>query len=149
VGIVRAIVDADIEPTAAIGHAKVNHRFAKSFSQAGTVVAATYYARIVRGATGTILGFRAALTETVATGGDRTVTVDLHKSTGGGAFATVLSATIGFTSGSTLYTVGSGTINSPAIQAGDILKIVITVAGAAGNQALGLIVDLDTTETPA
>lgn len=104
---------------------------------------------IVRGATGTIKAFQAAITGTIATGGDRTVTIDLKKSTGGGAFASVLSATIVFNSSSTLLTVTAATISSAGLVAGDILEVTVAVAGVAGNQALGLAVTLTIDEAVA
>lgn len=147
---VRAIVDADCDPTMNLNDLKVQHRHSRTLSQdpSGAVVAATYGARTVKGATGTIRGFRAAIFGTIATGSDRTVTVDLQKSTGGGAFASVLSATLNFANTSTLYTVATASIGTTGVQAGDILEVLVTVAGSAGNQAKGLIVDLDLAETP-
>ena len=66
------------------------HNF--TLSQTGDVVAATEYLRVVFGATGVVIAMEAAITEAVATGPDRTVTVDLLKSSGGGAFASILAA---------------------------------------------------------
>lgn len=88
----------------------------------------------------------AAWIEVVATGADRTITVDLQKSTGAGAYATVLSATIGFTNASSVRTKVTGTFSSTSYVAGDIFRAVITVAGAAGAQATGLSVRLTSTE---
>ena len=147
-GIVRAIVDADCDTSMNLSDAKVQHRYSLTHSQTGTVATTKQYLRIVKGATGTIRAIQAAITETIATGADRTVTLDLQKSTGGGAFATVLSSTIVFNNGSTLYTVSTGTISSNAVQAGDILVLTVTVAGSAGNQALGLVVSVTLAETP-
>lgn len=98
-------------------------------------------------ASGTLKAFEAIIA-TVATGADRTVTVDLQKSTGSGAFATVLSATIGFTNASAVRTIASGTISGTTFVDGDIFQIVVTVAGAAGNQAQGLLVALNFEENP-
>lgn len=103
-----------------------------------TVAALTKDVHIVRGATGTLVGFEATINGTIATGADRTVTVDLHKSTGAGAFATVLSSTIGFTNSSTLRTAVAAVFSSTTLVDGDMLRIIVTVAGAAGNQAIGL-----------
>jgi hypothetical protein len=84
--------------------------------------------------------------EVVATGADRTVTVDLHKSTGGGAYSTVLSGTIGFRNVSTVRVAVGATISTPAYVAGDIFRLVVTVAGSAGAQATGLTVRLTARE---
>lgn len=96
-------------------------------------------------ATGTILEF-AAWIEVVATGADRTITVDLHKATGAGAYATILSATVGFTNASSVRTKVTGTLSSTSVVAGDVLRVVVTVSGAAGNQATGLSYRLTITE---
>lgn len=90
-----------------------------------------------------------AIVYTVATGADRTVTIDLHKATAGGvSFATVLSATFGFTNGSVVNTIVAGTVSTTPYAAGDLFKIIVTVAGAAGNQALGLGIILQVNENP-
>lgn len=119
------------------------------FGPSTTVTALSKDIHIVRGATGVLMGFEAAICGTIATGGDRTVTVDLHKSTGAGAFATVLSSTIGFTNASVLRTAVAAVLSSTALVDGDILRIIVTVAGAAGNQAIGLVATLTYYETYA
>lgn len=87
--------------------------------------------------------------EVVASGADRTITVDLKKSTGAGAYATILSATVGFTNGSAVRTLVLGTLSSTSLVAGDILEAVVTVAGAAGAQATGLSCSLQVNANPA
>jgi hypothetical protein len=115
--------------------------------QTGTVVAATKYRKIHR--VGKILELRACITETIATGADRTVTIDLLRSTAGGAFASVLSATVVLNNLSTLLVDMLGTLNTTALAAGDTLKLTVAVAGAAGAQALGLSVSALLTEQPS
>lgn len=96
-------------------------------------------------AAGTIVAFQAWI-EVDTTGADRTVTVDLQKSTGAGAYTTILSATIGFADGETVRTLKSATLSAAAYVAGDILRAIVTVAGAAGAQATGLSIRLITRE---
>lgn len=132
-----AVGNSQIDAAANIAETKLQHRHAWTYSKNGTIVAATEYIGIMTG-DGEVLSVEAAITETIATGADRVASVDVQKSTGGGAFATILSATIDFDDASVLRAVVAGTIASAALVAGDILKVVITVAGAAGNQALGL-----------
>lgn len=129
---------------------KLVHRFDLGYAQVpGTaVVAETRDLRIIRGLTGTISSVEASVTGAIATGGDRTVTVDLQKSTGAGAFATVLSGVITLNSSSTLRAVSTATISSASVVDGDILRIVIAVAGAAGSQAQGLCVSVTLQEDP-
>lgn len=133
--------NAAIQTNAAIDDTKLKHRYSFVLSQTGAVVAATEYLRIMQAA-GTVLSVEAAITEVVATGADRTITIDLQKSTGGGAFATVLSATIEFDNASVLRTISVGGISSAALVDGDILKLTVAVAGAAGAQAAGLVVNV-------
>ncbi len=93
-------------------------------------------------ATGILVAIEASINGTIATGADRTITIDLHKSTGAAAFATVLSSTIGFTNASVLRTPVVGVISNTSLVDNDMLRLVTVVAGAAGAQALGLIVTL-------
>lgn len=146
---VFGLADANIAASAGIQYSKLEPLQTVTHYATGTIVAASYYGPIVRGAAGLLIGFEAAIVETIATGGDRTVDVDLLKSTGAGAFATVLSAVIQFTSGSTLRQVVAATISSAAIQDGDHFKVTTAVAGAAGNQALGISITLKWWEDPA
>jgi len=126
---------------------KLEHRHCHDYEQASDteVVAESRMIHSVRGVTGNVVSIRCAI-ETVATGADRTITVDLHKSTGAGAFATILTATIGYTNGSAERTVTNGTIATPALVVGDILKLVVTDAGAAGAQAQGLVITVEIDE---
>jgi hypothetical protein len=117
------------------------------FGPTTTVTALTQDIHIVRGATGTLLAIQAAICGTIATGADRTVTVDLQKSTGAGAYATVLSSTVGFTNVSVLRTAVSGVLSGTSVIVADILRLIVTVAGAAGAQALGLVVTVTMEET--
>lgn len=121
------------------------------FGPSTTVTALTKDLHIVRGSTGTCVGFEAAICGTIATGADRTVTVDLQKSTVAGAFSSIVSSTIGFTNASVLRTATAGVLHSTnkAVIDGDILRVVVTVAGSAGNQALGLLFTLTMEETYA
>lgn len=116
------------------------------FEQATPVIAVERLLFIANGA-GTFDKLEAAVV-TIATGGDRTVNIDLQKSTGGGAFATVLTGTLEFDSADVNLTPTTATFTTTAYSSSDIFKLVITVAGAAGNQALGLIVSTTKSENP-
>lgn len=135
------VTNAGVAAAAAIDASKLLHMVNVSlelFAAASTVTALTKEIYIAKGI-GSITAIRAAVNGTIATGGDRTINVDLQKSTGGGAFATVLSATVLLNSSSTLRTLATGTISSATYAAGDLFRFVVTVAGAAGNQAAGLV----------
>jgi len=137
--------DAAIEAKKIIRHQSIG---VELYGPAVAVAALTKDLLIIRGATGTLMGVEAAICGTIATGADRTVTVDLHKSTAAGAFATVVSGgTIGFTNASVLRTATAGVLSSSALVDGDILRAIVTVAGAAGNQAIGLILTVTWEET--
>lgn len=142
------IGDAEIEAAAGIQATKVERQFNVYDEQTpgSAVVAKTKLAHIAKAA-GSVVGID-AVTTTVATGGDRTVTIDLQKSTAGGAFATVLSAVVTLNNSSVVRTVYSGVISSAAFVAGDIFQIVTAVAGAAGAQAAGLQVTVTLREDP-
>lgn len=149
----NGFTDDDIAAGADINHNKLEHRHAIVVSQAGTVGAGlahqdTYYLRIMR-ATGTVLSIEAMITETVATGADRTVTLDLKKSTSGGAFASILSSTIVFNNASTIRTLSVGAISDDDLIDGDVLALTVAVAGTAGNQAEGLVVQIEVHEDAA
>jgi hypothetical protein len=143
-----SITDDDIEGAAGIDATKVVHQFPLFVSQApGTaVVAATTHLHILR-ATGTVVAIE-AMTPTPATGADRTVSIDLQKSTAGGAFATILTAPIALNNATTARTAVTGTLANDAVVDGDILELVVTVAGALANQAQGLLVTVTLRENP-
>jgi len=144
------IGDDEIQSNAGIAASKIVHQFDLNYTQVpGTaVVAATHDLRIVKGATAVVAAIEAAITGTIATGADRTVNVDLQKGNAGSAFATILTGTIEFDNADALRTPTAGAIASPNLVDGDILRVVITVAGAAGNQADGLIVSVTLQEDP-
>lgn len=117
------------------------------FGPAVTITALTKTIYAAKGP-GTINAFRAWI-ETQATDVSRTVNVDLQKSTAGGAWTTVLSATVAITSSTTVRTRVAGVVSSAAYVAGDLFRAVVTVAGGSGSQALGLGCQLDTDESYA
>lgn len=143
------IIDADVNATAAIAATKVVHQFPLSVEAFGptTTVAALEKLLHVARAAGTLVGFEAVVV-TPATGADRTVTIALHKGSQGIAFATVLSSNITFDNTHAALQVRTGTISSTSYADGDVFKAVVTVAGAAGNQAIGLLITLFVRENP-
>lgn len=142
------ITNAMVAASAGIDASKVVHQFPLFYQQSpgSAVVAATYLLHIGR-FNGTIAAVEAAV-NTVATGGDRTVSVDLKKSTGGGAFSSCLASAIQFTNGSAALTPTAGTLSVTTFGDNDILELTVAVAGAAGNQAQGLLVTVTLQESP-
>lgn len=111
------------------------------FAPTTTVAALTILVGGIRGTTSSLVEFWAApITPPTTTD---TVHVDLQRSTGGGAFATTLAATIAFTSSSVARTILTATPTSTLVQ-GDLLQIVITVTGTS---AQGLIAGFTTRES--
>lgn len=144
-----SVGNSDIEAAAGIEATKVVHQFPLEYYQVpGTaIVAATVDLHISRAA-GTVVAFEAAVTGAIATGADRTVTLDLQKSTGAAAFASVLSATLVLDNTNVLRTLEAATIGTAAYVDGDLFRVTVAVAGAAGNQAQGLIVTATLRENP-
>lgn len=101
------------------------------------IAAVTKLVHIVRGGTGSVVGFEVAITG--AATGDRTATVDLQKSTGGGAFASILTSVITIDASTVILTATAATIATPALTDGDILQVVVALGGSAGTQPQGLI----------
>lgn len=142
--------DDTVAAGAGIDATKSTHQFSvdcELFDSTTTIANKTRLLHIVRGSTGTIVGFEAAVV-TKATAGDKTVSVDLKKSTGGGAFATILTAPISFSDASSNLTAVAAAIASANLADGDLLCIVVTAAGSTGTQALGLLATLTMQEAP-
>lgn len=131
---------------------KLQHQAPVRYNQApgSAVVADTQDVVVVNGATGLITAFQAAITGLIATGADRVLNLDLQKSTGGAAFASVLTATLQFTNADTLRTMKSASLDNTktAVVAGDLLRVVATVAGAAGAAAQGVVATLNLYQDP-
>jgi hypothetical protein len=122
-----------------IAASKLEGEYQMTLSQTGVIAAATQYLRAIHGTTGTVVSVEAAITEAVTAGADRTVTIDVLKSTGAGAFATILSAPIVLDDASVLRTVVQASIAGDTLAAGDILKMTVAVAGVDSTQATGLV----------
>src|SRR5512146_2002606 len=79
------LVDADVASNAAIGAAKIIHQFPIEYHQnSGADVAAATALLHVAKAAGTIVAVKVG-PDTAPTGGDKAFTVDVKKSTAGGA----------------------------------------------------------------
>lgn len=112
---------------------------------ATAIAAATRLAHIVRGLTGYVAGIEAMIS--VASAGDKTASIDVQKSTAGGAFATILGTPIAITTATAVRTALAASIASTALVDGDILQIVVTVAGSTGTLT-GLLVTMNLREDP-
>jgi hypothetical protein len=142
-------IDGDIiKDGAGIGAAKIVHRRSLDYQQAnGAAIAdATVPVVIARGTTGTIIAIEVAILTAAA--GDSTVTIDLQKSTGGGAFASVLSAPIAINSSTVVRTPVVGVLSATSFTDGDVLLLVVDATVGTGTLPQGLIVTATVDETP-
>lgn len=123
VGAGTLLIADNLKPRCPIGNAQVT----------GTV--STGSARIFSAyASGIIKQVNVSL-DTVPTSSD-TVVIDVLKSTGGGAYASVLSATYTMNSSKTARTIYNPTITSTTFSANDILKVSWTVTGTSASDLL-------------
>jgi hypothetical protein len=144
IGLPDSSVDASmIEASAGIEASKCEQERVIRYTQVtGTAVVANAGEglHIVTGATGDVISIEAVVTGAIATGADRTVTIDLKKSTGGAAYASILTSTIVLDNTNTLRVLEAGAITGGTLVDGDSLLLTVAVAGASGNQAQGLLV---------
>lgn len=127
----------------------VQHRLCRSDVQitGADVVDRTAPIHIARAA-GTIRGFRVRC-DVVPNGGDKQFTVDLQKSTGGGAYATVLSAPVTLDDGNADRDTEVGTLASTTYVAGDVFRVVWDASGTTGTQGNTAIAQADFDENGA
>ncbi|MCC7421368.1 MAG: hypothetical protein IT428_13875 [Planctomycetaceae bacterium] len=145
----NSVTKEKIPESAGIEATKLVHQHAVTvelFGPSTTVAALSKVIHIARSA-GQVVAME-AIVQTKATGADRTIAVDLKKGNSASAYATVLSATANFTNGSTNRAPVSGTISDDDYVDGDSFQLDVAVAGAAGNQAIGLTVTVWLRENP-
>lgn len=139
-----ATVDDDaVKPAAGIQATKLQHQHAIKYHQAdgSDVAAAIVPIHVVRGVSATIVAVEVVCLD-APDGGDKTFTVDLQKcNEGSPSPASVLSAAISYSVGSTHDAeVHDGTISSPTLADGDTLVVEVAVSGSTGTQGQGLVV---------
>lgn len=141
--------DQDVAPGAAIQASKVIHQTSHSklvYGPTTTIAAISYPLTVVDAESAVIGNFTAVIFG--APTGDRTATIDLQKSTGGGAFATVLTSTITFNSSSAVRVQSPAVVLDTDLVEGDVLQAVVTVGGSTGTQPQGLLVSLTLRDRP-
>lgn len=143
------VSDSNVNGSAAIGAAKVIHQFPVSYDQAAgaDVASQTRLVHIARGA-GTLVEVQVT-DSTAPTGGDKQYTVDVKKSTAGGAFASVLTSVVTRSAADTSRVVESATITTASYIADDIYQVVVTASGSTGSQGQGVVVTLWLQENPS
>lgn len=133
--------DDDIAASANIAASKLDRHQSidtELFSEEATVVAtSSKFLHIVRGSTGTIVGFEAVV-HTLASGSTQNCYIDLQKATASTTYVSILSAPIGFASTDSVRSPKAGTISSAGLSDGDLLRTVVTVTGSTANFYRGL-----------
>lgn len=145
------LTNQHIATAAGITAQKLQHQKTVSveLAEAGSAVLAITKLLTSSVSTGTLRSFEATIV-VQATGADRTVTVELLKSTGGGAFATVLSTTVDITDSTVILVPTEATIDASktTVADGDIFEITVVVVGVQSAQAKGLVATLVFDENP-
>jgi hypothetical protein len=132
------ITNAEVSDTAAIAASKLVHHFIARHSQGvGTAVVTSTEVIHVAKAAGTVAALRIGVV-TAPTGGNKQFTVDVKKSTGAGAFTSILSAAYAVDNTKANLTTYSGVIGTATYAAGDIFEIVVTASGSTGTQGWGV-----------
>lgn len=144
----NTIDEGDVKTTALFAADNLVARFAKSADQkTGTAVTSeTRYIHVAKYA-GLVTSVEAAIDAAIS--GDNTLVIDVKKSTGGAAFATILSSTLTINSSTAAKTATAATIDATKDDyvAGDIFEVIVTAAGT-GTQAQGLNVTVFFEEEP-
>jgi hypothetical protein len=144
------VTNNTVAADAGIEASKVIHQAPIRYEQAvGTAVVAETRGLFIARSSGEIVDFEAAIIGAIATDVSRTISIDVKKSTGEGAFATILSATLDFSSSSVLRRNYPATVSAVSYIDGDIFEVVVTVAGGSGSQAQGLLCTLTRWELPS
>jgi hypothetical protein len=136
----NSVEDATVKVGTQIDHEKLIHLHLASHqqSQAGDVVTARHIIHVCKFAA--TIEYVQVCIDDAPTGGDKQYTVDVRRSTGGGAWTTVLSAVVTVNSSSGNRTVVLPTVSVINLAAGDLLAAVVTASGSTGTQGRGLCV---------
>lgn len=138
----NTVDNAAVKVNANLAEDKLQHRAHPTYNQAGgtdVVAFDTIIYRVYKHAT--VLEI-SATPDAVSAGGTKTLTIDVKKSTAGGAFATILSATTELNTSSAARTpVELSLSGTPTLLAGDLLKVIGTLGGSAGTNAQGLLIE--------
>lgn len=137
-----SITDANVASAAAISYLKVTHMLLASYAQdsGADVATKTNVIYASRAASGAVVFDIAVAIDTAPTGGDKAYTVDVKKSTGGGAFSSILTGVVTVNSSSTTRSVVVASITGTTctLAQGDILNVVVTTSGSTGSQGQGV-----------
>ncbi len=142
------VTNAKVADSAGIDQSKLQHQHRPFYTQPNTTATSvTIPIWRVYGATATLIEL-AVGSEAIAVGA-ATVTVDLQKSTGGGAFATVLTGILTLDTANTARVAEIAAITTAGAVAGDLFQLVITATAGGGTLPTGLFVFLTLKEDAA
>lgn len=143
----QKITAADIAPGANLLETDVQHRRHLHYAVAGGADAAALTMLLGRMAKSGSIVSAYVTPDVVPATGTKTMTVDLQKSTGGGAWTTVLSSTLTINGSSVARTpVAMSLSGTPTHVAGDVYRINVTVGGSGGTGVQGWEIDVYATE---
>jgi hypothetical protein len=121
---------------------KLIHKFSARYSQPNDIDVTAESATIhVAHAAGQIDAVRYAVTGAAPTG-DRVVSLDLKRSSGGGSYSSILASSMIINSASTANSALLASISNASYVANDIFEVQASLAGSSGTQAQGVIVDV-------
>lgn len=145
------IESANIDPATTFEHSVLEHRFPVWYAQAdgADVTSETKMVHYAYKASTILAGYAIIDAAPLYSTGDKEVTVDVKKSTGGAAYATILTTTLTIDADSDEKVPLSLTIDDDELAAEDVLEVVVTASGSSGVQAQGLAVVLIVVENPA
>lgn len=142
------VTNAKVAAGAKIDQSKLQHQHRIPYTQPNTAATSvTIPIWRIFGATATLLEL-AVGSLTVAVGA-ATVTVDLQKSTSGGAFASVLTSVVTLDTGNTARVAELAAIATAGGVAEDLYQLVITATAGGGTLPTGLFVFLTLKEDAA
>jgi hypothetical protein len=137
-----SLTSAMVASAANVAEAKLQHRVHIQYNTPDGTDITTLTTPVFLAYKGcTVLAVQALCIDNCA-GGDKKFTVDVQKSTAGGAAASILTAALDFASKTDLTTYSATLSGTPTLVATDMLQVVTTVSGSTGDQGQGLIVDI-------
>ena len=134
--------NAAVKDSANLSQTKLQHRAHRTYHQVGGADVVAFDNILYRAYKHATVLEITATPDVVPAGGTKTLTIDVKKSTAGGAWGTILSGTTEINSSSVARTPLELSLSgSPSLLAGDILKVVGTLAGSGGTNVQGVLVE--------
>lgn len=137
-----SVTDTNVATGANISYLKLTHMVLADYAQdsGADVATKTNVIYCCRSTLGAVVFDVAVVVDTAPTGGDKAYTVDIKRSTGGGAFSSILTGVVTVNSSSTTRSVNVASISGTTytLVQGDILEAVVTASGSTGSQGQGV-----------